>query len=93
MKEKTAAVRTKSRKVTELERSNKRQQNMMTEKVKENNNLRSDMGQLRAKLAEREKVHKQNTDLVTKNCAQQSAIDRLKRRCDDLQKKSDDLQA
>ena len=44
MKEKTAAVRTKSRKVTELERSNKRQQNMMTEKVKENNNLRSDMG-------------------------------------------------
>ena len=33
---------------------------------------RSEIDALKQKLAERERVHGQNRDLVTKNCAQQS---------------------
>lgn len=34
---------------------------------------------MQAKLLEREKVHNVNRDLVTKNCGQQSLIDRLQK--------------
>lgn len=34
---------------------------------------------LKAKLTERDRVHAQNRDLVTKNCGQQSQIDQLRR--------------
>lgn len=79
IKEKTAAVRSKNRKVTELERSTKRQAAMLSAKTTENNNLRADLQAMQRKLAEREKVWQQNKDLVTKNCGQQAQIDRLKR--------------
>lgn len=39
------------------------------------------------KVAERERVHGQNRDLVTKNCGQASQIDRLKREAEGLQAK------
>jgi hypothetical protein len=39
------------------------------------------------KLAERERVHGQNRDLVTKNCGQQSQIETLKRQAGDLRAK------
>ena len=72
-------MRSKNRKVTELERSTKRQAAMLSAKTTENNNLRADLQAMQRKLAEREKVWQQNKDLVTKNCGQQAQIDRLKR--------------
>ena len=42
------------------------------------------------KFQERERVHLQNRDLVTKNCGQQSQIDFLKKQVEKLQKQLDE---
>lgn len=86
-------MRSKNRKVTELERSTKRQATMLSAKTTENNNLRTEVQAIQRKLSEREKVWQQNKDLVTKNCGQQSTIDRLKRQAEALQRRVEDLQA
>ena len=44
------------------------------------------------KLEEKNKVYNQNRDLVTKNCAQQSVIDRLKKEVKEKNDKIEDLQ-
>ena len=93
IKEKSAVVRSKNRKVTELERSPKRQATMLTAKTSENNNLRAELQAVQRKLSEREKVWQQNKDLVTKNCGQAANIDRLKRQTEALQRKVEDLQS
>ena len=45
------------------------------------------MEELKQKLAERERVHVQNTYLNTKNCGQQSQIEQLKRQAGELRAK------
>jgi len=45
------------------------------------------------KLSERERVHNQNRDLVTKNSAQQSTIARLKKEVSDLNQKVQSMSA
>ena len=49
-----------------------------------------DIGQLQSKYNERERVHQQNRDLVTKNCALQSQVDFLKKKVSDLETKLDE---
>ena len=49
-----------------------------------------DIGQLQSKYNERERVHQQNRDLVTKNCALQSQVDFLKKKVSDLESKLDE---
>jgi hypothetical protein len=51
-----------------------------------------EVNQLQMKLQERERVHTQNRDLVTKNCAQQSQIENYKRQIQALQNKFEELQ-
>lgn len=49
------------------------------------------MGTLANKLVERERVHHQNRDLVTKNCGQQSQIDALRRKIQSLEDENNQL--
>ena len=50
------------------------------------------MEELKQKLAERERVHVQNTYLNTKNCGQQSQIEQLKRQAGELRAKLEGMQ-
>ena len=87
MKEKQDVNKKKIRKVNDLVTSNKRQQNIIDLKTKEGHDFRQQIDELKAKLAERERVHAQNRDLVTKNCGQQSQIEQLKKINNDLKNK------
>jgi hypothetical protein len=49
-----------------------------------------ELSQINHKFQERERVHLQNRDLVTKNCGQQSQIDSLKKQVEKLQKQLDE---
>ena len=59
--------------------------------MKETTSLKNDISIIQQKLSERERVHFQNRDLVTKNCGQQSHIDKLKRDVQALQRKVEDM--
>lgn len=87
MKEKQDANKKKIRRINELVNSNKRQQNIINIKNKECAQQRAEMEELKQKLAERERVHVQNTYLNTKNCGQQSQIEQLKRQAGELRAK------
>ena len=79
LKDKQDANKKRVKKINELSTQSKRQAGLLEQKVRECGQLKQDMSVLQNKLAERERVHGQNRDLVTKNCAQQSTISRLKK--------------
>ena len=74
LKDKDSKNKGKVKKIHDLNNQNKRQGSLLDQRVRECNQLKADMAQLQQKLQERERVHGQNKDLVTKNCAQQSTI-------------------
>mmetsp|Transcript_2459 Transcript_2459/g.3759 ORF Transcript_2459/g.3759 Transcript_2459/m.3759 type:complete len:183 (+) Transcript_2459:1377-1925(+) len=69
LKEKTDLNKKRLKKINELTSQSKRQANLLDQRNKEVQNLRNEIQQYAAKLGERERVHHQNRDLVTKNCA------------------------
>ena len=70
MKDKQDVNKKKIRRINELTTSNKRQQNIIDLKSKECQMAKQEIDELKQKLADRERVHHQNRDLVTKNCGQ-----------------------
>lgn len=80
------------RRINELVTSNKRQQVIIDVKNKESMQHRQEIEDLKSKLLERERVHAQNRDLVTKNCSQQSQVEQLKRRLNDMGTKLESMQ-
>ena len=75
------------RRINELQASNKRQQTIIERANREGLQLKAEIEEMKQKLQERERVHGQNKDLVTKNCGQQSAIDQLRRQVQELKAK------
>ncbi len=69
-----------------------RQATLLDKRQKEIASCRMDVNSLQNKLAERERVHIQNRDLVTKNCGQQSQIDNLKRQMLQMTSKMEEMQ-
>lgn len=53
--------------------------------------MTEELATIKARLMERNRVHEQNKDLVTKNCNQSSHIDKLKKDNDQLKRKVEDL--
>ena len=90
LKEKSGDLKKKSKRLFDMEKSYKRQTQLIESRNRENKQLTDEVATLKARLVEREKVHQQNKDLVTKNCNQSSHIDRLKKQYDELKRKLDD---
>jgi hypothetical protein len=67
------------KKFNELLIQTKRQANLLEVRNKEVTDLKMQLSQIQIKLNDRERVHQQNRDLVTKSCALQSTIDQLKK--------------
>ena len=53
--------------------------------------LKQESVEIQKKLQEKERVYNQNRDLVTKNCAQASTIDRLRKDAKEKDKKIEEL--
>lgn len=83
LKEKQDANKKRLKKINELTTQNKRQATLLEVKTKEAQTLRNELGLLQQKYQVREKVNRQNQDLVTKSCALQSKIERLEKNCQD----------
>lgn len=79
LKEKSDANKKRLKKINELSTQNKRQATLLEVKTKESQNLRNEMGVLQSKYLVREKVNRQNQDLVTKSCGLSSKIERLEK--------------
>lgn len=79
LKEKQETNKKKLKKASENSTQIIRQATLLDKKSKEIGQLRMEVNSLQMKLQERERVHTQNRDLVTKNCAQQSQIENYKR--------------
>ena len=93
LKDKQDANKKRIKKINDLSTQSKRQAGLLEQKVRECGQLKQDMSVLQNKLGERERVHGQNRDLVTKNCAQQSTISRLKKEIQDLNNKMETMAA
>lgn len=93
VKERNSDNKKKLKGLTQLQTQNKRQAALLEQRQKEIQVVRMELGTLQIKLSERERVHLQNRDLVTKNCGQQSQIDHLKRQVQKLEETVNELQA
>ena len=69
LKDKQEQNKKKLKKFNEMTTQNKRQGALLDQRQKEIGSLRIEMSTIQNKLNDRERVHYQNRDLVTKNCA------------------------
>ena len=70
LKDKQEMTKKKLKKSNENSTQIMRQATLLDKRSKEIGSLRMELGQIQNKLVERERVHTQNRDLVTKNCGQ-----------------------
>ena len=91
LKDKQDNNKKKLRDLKSVTHANKRQTALLDLKTRECGALKDQAMEFQRKLQEKEKVYNQNRDLVTKNCSQSSAIDRLKREAQDKDRKVEEL--